>query len=140
MSAALAAAERGASVLVLEKAPRAWAGGNSAFTAGAMRIAHGVLEEVQAFEERVARHTRTELPLYEDFAADMARVTLGRGDAEMAAVLAGDSREAVEWLAGHGIRFRLMYERQAYEVDGRFVFWGGLHVGVVDGGRGLVDQ
>ena len=33
-----------------------------------------------------------------------------------------------------------MYERQAYERDGRWTFWGGLAVGVVDGGRGLVDQ
>ena len=33
-----------------------------------------------------------------------------------------------------------MYERQAYERDGRCAFWGGLAVGVVDGGRGLIDQ
>ena len=39
-----------------------------------------------------------------------------------------------------GIRFRLMYERQSYEADGRHRFWGGLAVGVVDGGRGLIDQ
>ena len=35
--AALAAAERGASVLVLERAPEDEAGGNSRFTAGAFR-------------------------------------------------------------------------------------------------------
>ena len=29
-----------------------------------------------------------------------------------------------------GLRFRLMYERQSYEVDGRHRFWGGLAVGV----------
>ena len=33
-----------------------------------------------------------------------------------------------------------MYERQAYEIDGRFQFWGGLAVGTVDGGRGLIDM
>ena len=33
-----------------------------------------------------------------------------------------------------------MYERQSYEADGRHRFWGGLAVGVVDGGRGLIDQ
>ena len=43
--------------------------------------------------------------------------------------------------ASRGIRFRLMYERQAYEAqDGRWTFWGGLAVGTVDGGRGLIDQ
>ena len=58
----------------------------------------------------------------------------------MARVLVGDSADALRWLKGRGVRFRLMYERQAYERDGRWTFWGGLAVGVVDGGRGLVDQ
>ena len=38
--AALAAAEQGAKVLVLERAPEAEAGGNSRFTAGAIRFAY----------------------------------------------------------------------------------------------------
>ena len=40
MCAALAARERGAQVLVLERAPVAERGGNTAFTAGAMRVAY----------------------------------------------------------------------------------------------------
>jgi 2-polyprenyl-6-methoxyphenol hydroxylase-like FAD-dependent oxidoreductase len=44
LCAAHAARERGARVLVLEKADEAWSGGNSAFTAGAIRFAHGGLE------------------------------------------------------------------------------------------------
>ena len=141
LSAALAAAERGASVLVLEKAPRAWAGGNSAFTAGAMRFAHGGLDDVRTFIEADSRFGVTELEPYTTFAADLERVTLGRGDRSMASILVGDSRDAVEWLAtSHGLRFRLMYERQAYEIDGGWRFWGGLAVGVSDGGRGLIEQ
>ena len=46
----------------------------------------------------------------------------------------------MEWLAEVGIRWRLMYERQAYERDGRYVFWGGLALGTVDGGKGLIAQ
>ncbi|MDA0180172.1 FAD-dependent tricarballylate dehydrogenase TcuA [Solirubrobacter phytolaccae] len=140
MSAALAARERGASVLVLEKAAREWSGGNSAFTAGATRLAHGGLEDVLDLVEQDERHAVTDLPPYTDFAADLERVTLGRGDPDMARVLVGDSGDALRWLAGRGVRFRLMYERQAHETDGRWTFWGGLAVGVVDGGRGLVDQ
>ena len=49
-------------------------------------------------------------------------------------------RDVVRWLRGKGLRFRLMYERQAYEVDGRQRFWGGLAVGTVDGGDGLMAQ
>lgn len=142
MSAAFAAREQGASVLVLEKAPRAWSGGNSAFTAGAMRLAHGGLDDVRDFVEADERFDATELPAYspEAFLADMRRVTLGRGDEAMARVLVEDSADAVRWLARQGVRFRLMYERQAYEAAGAWTFWGGLAVGVVDGGRGLVDQ
>jgi tricarballylate dehydrogenase len=33
-----------------------------------------------------------------------------------------------------------MYERQAYERDGRWRFWGGLALGTVGGGKGLVAQ
>ena len=39
MCAALAAEEAGASVLVIERAPRDQRGGNTAFTAGSMRVA-----------------------------------------------------------------------------------------------------
>ena len=93
MSAALAARERGASVLVLEKAPREWSGGNSAFTAGAMRLAHGGLGTCATCVEddpRLDVH-RPAAVHAEEFAADMRRVTLGRGDEAMARVLVGDS-------------------------------------------------
>jgi tricarballylate dehydrogenase len=139
LSAAHAARERGARVLVLEKADEAWSGGNSAFTAGAIRIAHGGLEDVRGLlaEEPLPE---TDLAPYpgEEFLGDMRRVTLGRGDEAMARILVGDSRDVVAWLAGLGIRFRLMYERQSYEVDGRHRFWGGLAVGAVGGGTGLM--
>src|SRR5687767_11779630 len=86
MCAAHAARERGASVLVLEKAPREWAGGNSAFTAGAMRVVHDGLDDVRGLVEDDERLEVTDLPPYSaaDFLGDMRRVTLGRGDAEMA--------------------------------------------------------
>jgi tricarballylate dehydrogenase len=140
LSAAHAARERGASVLVLEKADTAWSGGNSAFTAGAIRIAHGGLEDVrELLAEEPLPDTDLEPYTEEDFLGDMRRVTLGRGDPAMARTLVGDSRDVVRWLAGHGVRFRLMYERQSYEADGRHRFWGGLAVGAVDGGKGLMD-
>src|SRR3954452_13446706 len=44
--AALAARDQGASVLVLECAPPDEAGGNSRFTAGAIRFAYGGLEDL----------------------------------------------------------------------------------------------
>jgi tricarballylate dehydrogenase len=144
MSAAHAARERGARVLVLEKADREWAGGNSAFTAGAIRIAHGGLDDLgdilEGIDDELAAKTDLEPYTTDEFRADMRRVTLGRGDEAMARVLVDDSGPAVRWLHGRGVRFRLMYERQSYEVEGRHRFWGGLAVGTVDGGDGLMAQ
>ena len=48
LCAALAAREQGANVLVLECAPEAERGGNSRFTAGAIRVAYEGLEELRA--------------------------------------------------------------------------------------------
>ena len=142
-SAAHAAAERGRRVLLLEKGAPAQAGGNSYFTAGAVRIAHDGLADVADLLDRDDRHPVTVLPPYpaEAFAADMATVTEGRNDPALTEVLVAESQDAIRWLHGKGLRYRLMYERQAYpDADGRQVFWGGLAVGSTGGGKGLIEQ
>jgi tricarballylate dehydrogenase len=139
--AAHAAAERGRRVVLLERAPRDLAGGNSYYTAGATRIVHGGLADLLDFIEPDERHSRTTVPAYpaEEFIADLAKVTDGRNDPRMTELLVGDSAATIRWLAAKGVRYRLMYERQAYQrEDGGYVFWGGLHVGNVDGGIGLI--
>ena len=142
--AAHAARDEGARVLLLEKAPQQWAGGNTYFTAGAMRVSHGGLDDLAPVVEPLDpdRRSRTDLDPYpdEEFLADLYRVTRGRTDPELARVLVEDSRAAVDWLHGKGLRFELMYHRQAYPVGDRWRFWGGLAVGVVDGGKGMFAQ
>jgi tricarballylate dehydrogenase len=142
--AALAATERGARVVILEKAPEDWLGGNSYFTAGAIRSVHGGLEDVVALVEPIerARLEATDLPPYtaDEFRSDMNRLTEGRADPELIDLLIKDSRPTLAWLADQGIPLRLMYDRQSYDVEGRHVFWGGLHVGTVDGGEGLIEH
>ena len=140
-SAAHAAAERGRRVVVLERGTADMAGGNSFFTAGATRIAHAGLDDIVDFIEPDERHQRTEVPPYssEDYYADLMKVTEGRTDPELARVLVAEAQDVVRWLHSLGLRYRLMYERQAYErPDGSYLFWGGLHVGNVDGGEGLI--
>lgn len=138
-SAALTAREQGARVLMLEKAPREWVGGNSWFTAGAYRLAHGGLadlaELIDPLEERV------EVPPYSesDYRADMERVTAGRCDPTLTTILVTEAREGALWMRQRGVRWRLMTERQAHMTDGVLRFWGGLAVGTADGGAGLID-
>ena len=142
-TAAHAAAARGRRVLLCEKGVPDEAGGNSFYTAGAFRIAYRGLDEVADLLEPDDRHAATVLPPYDRdaFTGDLERITGGRNDPGLTRTLVDDSQQTLRWLHGLGLRFRLMYERQAYPgPEGGHVFWGGLAVGSVDGGKGLVAQ
>src|SRR5690606_14005530 len=87
------------------------------------------------------RHRVTEVPAYtrEDFLADLAKATARQNDPALSQALVDEALPTLRWLHGHGLRYRLMYERQAYQrEDGSYRFWGGLHIGNVDGGKGLM--
>jgi tricarballylate dehydrogenase len=142
LSAGHAASERGADVLVLEKAPRARAGGNTYFTAGAMRLVHEGLGSLRGLLAASGSERRdiTDLGPYtaEDYHDDMLRLTGGRCEPVLTDVLVRDAADIGEWLRSKGVRFELLYDRQAYLVNGRWRFWGGLAVGSEGGGIGLV--
>lgn len=141
--AAHAAAQRGRQVLLLEKAPRMDSGGNSYYTIGSIRVAHDGFDDLVGIVEPDERHTRTEIPPYPaaEFIADMERVTQGRGDKALAAGVANGSLDAVRWLHSLGVRFELMYDRQAHKrPDGTYLFWGGTHLNSVGGGPGLMSD
>lgn len=70
----------------------------------------------------------------------MHRVTDGRYDRELGQTLVADSNETVKWLAGHGVRIQLSFNRQAYRVGDRYKFWGGICLKTQDGGKGLVED
>jgi tricarballylate dehydrogenase len=144
LCAALAAREQGASVAVLEAAPKNEAGGNSRFTAGAMRVVYNGVEDIQALvpdltDEEIAT---TDFGTYtaDQFFDDMARVTEHRADPDLVEILVRQSFAALYWMRAQGVRFIPIYGRQAFKVVGRFKFWGGLTVETVGGGPGLVDS
>ncbi|OAP53717.1 precorrin 3B synthase CobZ [Fonsecaea erecta] len=142
-SAAVAAKEGGAKhVILIDKAPENWAGGNTYFTAGAYRTVHhgadDLLPLVNNVDEATAKRIDMEPYTERDFANDMQRVCAGRSDPALSKVLIQDSNSAIKWLKKQGIRFQLSFNRQAYEVDGRLKFWGGLALKTEDGGKGLI--
>ncbi len=143
-SAALAARDRNASVLMLEKAPKDEAGGNSFFTAAATRTTFDGIDDLRPILSNVDEHdlSITDLPPYtvDDFMADMHRLTEGRCDQELADILVGESANAVNWWHEKGLKWTLMYARQSFKVDGRFKFWGGLSLGGVGEGKGMIEQ
>lgn len=142
-AAALSAATRGRKTALLEKGAYGMHGGNSYYTAGASRIIHNGLSELQEFIEPDERHSVTTVPPYteEDYLSDLEKVTGGKGDTRMAKIVAKESQSTLRWLHDLGMKYRLMYERQAYEnADGTYLFWGGLHVGNVGGGEGMIEN
>ena len=143
-SAALSARETVDRVAILEKAPEEWAGGNSFFTAGAFRVIFDGLDDVRRLidDTEDERLSRTEISPYtsKEFLDDMRRVTQGHCDERLASIMVEDSLEAADGLRDKGIRWRLMYDRQSFEVEEKLRFWGGLVLGTVDGGKGLIEQ
>ncbi|WP_298299232.1 FAD-dependent tricarballylate dehydrogenase TcuA [uncultured Litoreibacter sp.] len=144
LSAGIAALEQGASVLMLEKADEAMSGGNTKYTAGAMRFAYNSGDELMPLlkDPDDPRLPQTDFGSYtqEKFGADLLGFNDGRPLSEEQETLVSESYDTVKWLASHDVKFQPIYSRQSFEKDGRHVFWGGLTLASDDEGVGLFDQ
>src|SRR5271170_6989425 len=140
--AALAAQEQGAKVIMCEAAPEDEAGGNSRFTAGSIRVVYNGTDDIKALvpDLTLAEIENTDFGTYtaEQFFDDMARVTQHRADPDLVELLVTRSFATLCWMRDKGVRFIPIYGRQAFKVDGKFKFWGGLTVEAVGGGPGLI--
>ena len=142
LCAALAAEEAGAEVTVLERAPRAEHGGNSRFTMASMRFAYGGLDELEevAGSLSAAEVESSDFGSYPErrFTEDLERMSGGRADPALVETLVGKSRATLRWMRRRGVDFVPLYQGQAFEVDGKRRFWGGLTLQARGGGPGLV--
>jgi tricarballylate dehydrogenase len=141
--AAMAARDAGAKkVVMLERAPEDEAGGNTRFTAGAMRVVYNGVEDIQKLVELSETEiATTDFGTYtrDQFFDDMFRVTQYRTDPDMCEILVTHSLETLVWMRSKGIQFVPIYGRQAFKIGGKFKFWGGLTVETRGGGPGLYD-
>ncbi len=142
LCAAIAAKEQGASVCMLERAPKNKRGGNSYFTDGAIRCAYGRFQDLRAVlldldEEQIQQIS---MPDYgkEAFMADLLRLTDGQTDKKLANQLVSRSFETIQWMMKQGVQFAVN-ENQYYEKDGKRQFWGGLPLKTKNKGVGLVQ-
>ena len=94
LCAALMAREAGASVQILEAAPRAWRGGNSAHTRN-LRCMHDAPQDVltDAYPE-------------EEFWQDLFKVTGGQTDEQLARLAIRESSRCRDWMRRHGVHFQ----------------------------------
>ena len=144
LSAAIAAKENTDAVLVVEKAPEYFRGGNTYFTGGIIRFAFEGLDDIRTV---IPDMSETEVNSVEvgsytenQFYDAMMRVTEGLTDPELAQILVSQSLPTMQWLQSKGVRFVLAYGRQAFKDGDKYRFWGGLLVEAVGAGKGLSDQ
>src|SRR5271156_3687915 len=116
LCAALAAAQAGARVLVLERAPEAESGGNSRFTAGAFRCVYDGVDDLRALMPDLtdAEVASADFGTYSaaQFFDDMGRITEYRTDPELCDLLVNRSRATLLWMRDQGLRFMPIWGRQ----------------------------
>lgn len=142
LTAALAAREAGAQVLVLEKASTAERGGNSRFTGGIVRFAHNGLEDIlplvpELTETEIARLDVQPYPV-ETYVRDVMRLSEGKADPALTQVLVQNSYPTVRWMHGLGVRFELY--QTAVRQGGRLHFPAGAVIQFWNGGPGLTQR
>ena len=144
LCAALAAAENGARVGLLERAPEEERGGNSCFTGGTVRFVYKDAEEIRKIvpdltPEEIAN---TDFGSYteEEFYDAMYTLTQYRTNPDLTELLVKRSNDGIHWMRKHGVRYVPSYGRHAPNVNGKFTFSNGSTLRVPGAGRGLVDS
>jgi tricarballylate dehydrogenase len=94
LCAAIAARRAGASVLVLEGAPKFYRGGNTRHTRN-MRCAHDAATEILT-----GPYTEQE------FWDDLLRITGGQTDEELAKFMIRESKDILDWIVEQGVRWQ----------------------------------
>src|ERR1700756_1098729 len=94
LCAAIAARRDGASVLVLESAPKFYRGGNTRHTRN-MRCAHNAATAILT-----GPYTE------EEFWQDLLRVTGGQTDEELARFMIHESKDILNWIVEQGVRWQ----------------------------------
>jgi tricarballylate dehydrogenase len=140
--AALSAQEQGARVVMLETAPQEEHGGNSRFASGVLRFAFRGIDDVRRLVPEVSESEASTFDFgsytEEEYLDDMGRVTQYRTDPDLTETFVRSSYDTLLWMQSKGVRFMPLY-RQAFKIDGRMKFWGGLALESWGGGAGLVD-
>ncbi len=111
LCAALAARDRGARVIVLEKAPEAEQGGNCPFTGGGFRFTHEGIADLRSLlddpgDDDAARVSMAPYTA-DDFRDHLLEVTRGDADGDRVGVLVSQSRPTVEWMHAKGVKWEL---------------------------------
>lgn len=140
MCAALSAREKGARVLVMEKAPPEARGGNCPYTGGGFRFTHNGAKDLKPLltDPSVLEEREGEVGPYtaEAYRGDMLERTGGLTDPALLDTLIAQSYATVLWMALQGIEFEISGSAQS-GAGGNFT--GRIGVSAVGSGPGLIN-
>ncbi len=109
LTAALAAHEAGARVVVLEKAPYEFRGGNTRFSGGLMRFAYSGVDDVKELMPNLTEDdlSRLDMGTYsvQDFYDSVMRVTSGEADPALTRICAEQSLDTMKWMSSYGMEW-----------------------------------
>lgn len=141
-AAAVAARHAGAEkVIILEKGSPDLYGGNCRYSSMGFRFTHDGIDDLIQFipaedrEEVKGRHIKSYSA--ESFQSDLQRVTQGKIDRELGAILVDDSRDALDWLLSLGHRWEFMHP---LHVNGEIHHNAGKALMPKGGGLGLMEH
>ena len=104
---ALSAAENGASVLMLETAPKDSRGGNSAFTGGAFRFSYNGVDDLMELCPSLADEDLDNIDFgtytHDQYYDDIFRMTQYAADGDMCEILVTNSFETAKWMTTYGV-------------------------------------
>ena len=128
LCAGIAACEKGAKVLMIEKASEDMAGGNTKYTAGAMRFAYETSDDLLPLlaTPEDSRILRADFGRYtqQSFSSDLLKFNDKEPLSTEQKTLVSKSYSTLLWLASHGVTFDPIWSRQSFEKAGKIVFWG----------------
>jgi tricarballylate dehydrogenase len=143
LAAALAAAEHGVRVAMLEAAPQDESGGNSRFAGGVMRFAYSSVDDLKQVTDLTAEEiasTDFGTNTTDEYFDDLFRLTNFRTDPQLSDILVNRSLEVMVWLRSKGVKFVPNFGRQSTLVNGKRTFFGRMPIEASGGGAGLVQS
>ena len=144
LSAALAARQGQARVLLLDKCPKEMRGGNTRFSGGGFRFTYNNMDDIRPMVPEVtdeeASHMEAGTYSTADFVEDVMQVTEYAADKKLTNILVDQSYATARWLTDMKVKWILATSTHAVKTGGKIKFPSGRVISVNDGGLGLVEM
>jgi tricarballylate dehydrogenase len=144
LSAALAAHETGAKVLLLEKCPKSVRGGNTRFSGGGFRFTYNTMDDMRPMLPDLSDEEAAKLEVgaytASDFYEDVMQVTEYAADKKLTRILVDESYPTVRWLNDMKVKWILSTSTHAVRMGEKIRFPSGRVISVNDGGLGLIEM